>query len=119
VLAEPGKRKTANPKGTRRARNSRPAPGDDARPDPADRTPRLPRGCGPTPRGARETLGGCRVHGDGRILARRDGWTVPLWTRLPEREAWLWWFVTELPGRPGGPRQNQRAGQRTSHLVGP
>jgi hypothetical protein len=31
-------------------------------------------------------------------LARRDGWTVPLWARLPEREAWPWWFVTDLRG---------------------
>jgi hypothetical protein len=31
-------------------------------------------------------------------LARRDGWTVPPWARLPEREAWPWWFVTDLRG---------------------
>lgn len=31
-------------------------------------------------------------------LARRDGWTVPSWARLPEREAWPWWFVTDLRG---------------------
>ena len=31
-------------------------------------------------------------------LARRDGWTVPAWARLPEREAGPWWFVTDLPG---------------------
>jgi hypothetical protein len=31
-------------------------------------------------------------------LARRDGWAVPLWARLPEREAWPWWFVTDLRG---------------------
>jgi hypothetical protein len=31
-------------------------------------------------------------------LARRDGWTVPAWARLPEREAWPWWFVTDLRG---------------------
>ena len=31
-------------------------------------------------------------------LARRDGWAVPSWARLPEREAWPWWFVTELRG---------------------
>jgi hypothetical protein len=31
-------------------------------------------------------------------LARRDGWTVPAWARLPEREAWSWWFVTDLRG---------------------
>jgi hypothetical protein len=46
--------------------------------------------------------------GDGRVdaafaamteyLARRDGWTVPSWARLPEREAWPWWFVTDLRG---------------------
>lgn len=46
--------------------------------------------------------------GDGRVdaafaamaeyLARRDGWTVPAWARLPEREAWPWWFVTDLRG---------------------
>jgi hypothetical protein len=31
-------------------------------------------------------------------LARRDGWTVPSWARLPDREAWPWWFVTDLRG---------------------
>jgi hypothetical protein len=31
-------------------------------------------------------------------LARRDGWTVPPWARLPEREAWPWWFVSDLRG---------------------
>jgi hypothetical protein len=31
-------------------------------------------------------------------LARRDGWTVPTWARLSEREAWPWWFVTDLRG---------------------
>lgn len=31
-------------------------------------------------------------------LARRDGWTVPAWARLPGREAWPWWFVTDLRG---------------------
>jgi hypothetical protein len=31
-------------------------------------------------------------------LARRDGWAVPSWARLPEREAWPWWFVTDLRG---------------------
>ena len=31
-------------------------------------------------------------------LARRDGWTVPAWAALPEREAWPWWFVTDLRG---------------------
>lgn len=49
-----------------------------------------------------------RRTGDGRVdaafaamaeyLARRDGWTVPSWARLPEREAWPWWFVTDLRG---------------------
>jgi hypothetical protein len=49
-----------------------------------------------------------RATGDGRVdaafaamaeyLARRDGWTVPLWARLPEREAWPWWFVADLRG---------------------
>jgi hypothetical protein len=28
-------------------------------------------------------------------LARRDGWAVPSWARLPGREAWPWWFVTD------------------------
>jgi hypothetical protein len=28
----------------------------------------------------------------------RDGWAVPAWARLPEREAWPWWFVTDLRG---------------------
>ncbi len=31
-------------------------------------------------------------------LARRDGWGVPSWARLPQREAWPWWFVTDLTG---------------------
>ena len=31
-------------------------------------------------------------------LARRDGWTVPSWASLSEREAWPWWFVTDLRG---------------------
>ena len=31
-------------------------------------------------------------------LARKDGWTVPSWARLPEREAWPWWFVSDLRG---------------------
>ena len=31
-------------------------------------------------------------------LARRDGWAVPPWARLPDREAWPWWFVTDLRG---------------------
>jgi hypothetical protein len=31
-------------------------------------------------------------------LARRDEWTVPSWARLPEREAWPWWFVSDLRG---------------------
>jgi hypothetical protein len=49
-----------------------------------------------------------RTTGDGRVdaafaamaeyLARRDGWAVPSWARLGEREAWPWWFVTDLRG---------------------
>jgi hypothetical protein len=49
-----------------------------------------------------------RTTGDSRVdaafaamaeyLARRDGWTVPSWAALPEREAWPWWFVTDLRG---------------------
>lgn len=31
-------------------------------------------------------------------LARRDGWTPPAWARLSQREAWPWWFVTDLRG---------------------
>jgi hypothetical protein len=31
-------------------------------------------------------------------LARRDGWTPPSWARLSQREAWPWWFVTDLRG---------------------
>lgn len=31
-------------------------------------------------------------------LARRDGWATPGWARLPEREAWPWWFVTDIRG---------------------
>ncbi len=34
-----------------------------------------------------------------RVLAVAcDGWGVPSWARLPEREAWPWWFVTGLRG---------------------
>lgn len=36
--------------------------------------------------------------GMAEYLARRDGWTVPSWARLSEREAWPWWFVTDLQG---------------------
>ncbi len=49
-----------------------------------------------------------RATGDGRVaaafaamaeyLARPDGWTVPPWAALSEREAWPWWFVTDLRG---------------------
>jgi hypothetical protein len=45
-------------------------------------------------------------------LARSDGWTVPLWARLPEREAWPRWFVTDLRGlhpRTGLRREDIRA----------
>ena len=64
-----------------------------------------------------EGVSGCRADvvrllrrstGDSRVdaafaamaeyLARRDGWMVPSWARLPEREAWPWWFVTDLRG---------------------
>jgi hypothetical protein len=31
-------------------------------------------------------------------LARRDGWTVPLWARKPGRYSHRWWFVTPLRG---------------------
>jgi hypothetical protein len=31
-------------------------------------------------------------------LARGDGWPAPRWTREPHREAWPWWFVSELRG---------------------
>ena len=31
-------------------------------------------------------------------LARRDGWSVPAWTRESRREAVPWWFVTDLRG---------------------
>lgn len=31
-------------------------------------------------------------------LARRDGWVVPSWAQVSEREAWPWWFVTDLRG---------------------
>lgn len=31
-------------------------------------------------------------------LARRDRWPVPAWARLAKREAWPWWFVTDLRG---------------------
>jgi hypothetical protein len=57
---------------------------------------------------ARMWSGAPRATGDGRVdaafaamaeyLARRDGWTVPAWATLPEREAWPWWFVTDLSG---------------------
>lgn len=36
--------------------------------------------------------------GMAEYLARRDGWTVPSWATLPDREAWPWWFVADLPG---------------------
>jgi hypothetical protein len=49
-----------------------------------------------------------QVTGDSRVdaafaamaeyLARRDGWKVPAWAALPQREAWPWWFVTDLRG---------------------
>jgi hypothetical protein len=59
--------------------------------------------------GCRRDVVGCpRGTGDGRVdaafavmaeyLARRDGWAVPAWAALPEREAWPWWFVTDLRG---------------------
>jgi class 3 adenylate cyclase len=57
---------------------------------------------------ARMWSGAPRRTGDSRVdaafaamaeyLARRDGWMVPSWARLPEREAWPWWFVTDLRG---------------------
>jgi class 3 adenylate cyclase len=57
---------------------------------------------------ARMWSGAPRGTGDSRVdaafaamaeyLARRDGWTVPPWARLPGREAWPWWFVTDLRG---------------------
>jgi hypothetical protein len=31
-------------------------------------------------------------------LARRDEWALPSWARLSQREAWPWWFVTDLRG---------------------
>jgi hypothetical protein len=60
------------------------------------------------PAAARMWADAPRATGDTRVdaafaamaeyLARRDGWTVPAWARLPEREAWPWWFVTDLRG---------------------
>lgn len=60
------------------------------------------------PAAARMWSGAPRSTGDSRVdaafaamaeyLARRDGWTVPAWARLSEREAWPWWFVTDLRG---------------------
>lgn len=60
------------------------------------------------PAAARMWSAAPRATGDGRVdaafaamaeyLARRDGWAVPAWARLPEREAWPWWFVTDLRG---------------------
>ena len=60
------------------------------------------------PAAARMWSGAPRGTGDSRVdaafaamaeyLARRDGWTVPSWARLSEREAWPWWFVTDLRG---------------------
>lgn len=57
---------------------------------------------------ARMWVGAPRSTGDSRVdaafaamaeyLARRDGWEVPSWARLPGREAWPWWFVTDLRG---------------------
>src|ERR1700685_3146807 len=60
------------------------------------------------PAAARMWAGAPRSTGDVRVdaafaamaeyLARRDGWDVPSWARLPGREAWPWWFVTDLRG---------------------
>jgi hypothetical protein len=60
------------------------------------------------PAAARMWFAAPRSTGDNRVdaafaamaeyLARRDGWAVPAWARLPEREAWPWWFVTDLRG---------------------
>jgi hypothetical protein len=63
-------------------------------------------------------------------LARRDGWTVPSWARLPEREAWPWWFVTDLRGLHPARWSSRRprsaaavcsslAGRSTGHEPGP
>ena len=43
--------------------------------------------------------GGRGVRRDGRVPGPQ-GWMdrVPSWARLPEREAWPWWFVTDLRG---------------------
>jgi hypothetical protein len=36
--------------------------------------------------------------GDGRISGPPGWGDVPAWARPPEREAWPWWFVTDLRG---------------------
>ena len=45
-----------------------------------------------TPRGTGETRVDAGFAAMAEYLARRDGWTVPAWARLPEREAWPWWL---------------------------
>jgi hypothetical protein len=50
------------------------------------------------PRGTGDTRVDAAFAGMAEYLARRDGWTVPAWAMLPEREAWPWWFVTDLCG---------------------
>jgi hypothetical protein len=50
------------------------------------------------PRGTGDTRVDAAFAAMAEYLARRDGWIVPAWARLPEREAWPWWFVTDLRG---------------------
>jgi hypothetical protein len=50
------------------------------------------------PRGTGDTRVDAAFAAMAEYLARRDGWTVPPWARLPEREAWPWWFVSDLRG---------------------
>ena len=50
------------------------------------------------PRGTGDTRVDAAFAAMAEYLARRDGWMVPAWARLPEREAWPWWFVTDLRG---------------------
>ena len=46
-------------------------------------------------------------------LARRDGWSVPVWARKPGRYSSHWWFVTPLRGMHATALQESPASFRT------
>jgi len=50
------------------------------------------------PRGTGDNRVDAAFAATAEYLARRDGWTLPSWARLSQREAWPWWFVTDLRG---------------------